>query len=434
MRRGRRARTARAWHRRSGCGARSARRCPSPRDHAAGTGPRHVHGGRGGSVRSLVTGTPSSAASAASVATVGFPRPDSSPTSVALATPARRARSDSDRPRATRTRRTFSARTSGGFHETCKTIDRAIILDRCYRSSADVVVVGAGGFGTSIAFHLAARGADVVLIDRSPAVSETSAMAAGIAMQVHPTEAGEPARNRQPGRAGRPADDAPGARSPTSRPAASRSRARRSTRGSCATRSRSAAGSAWRSTRSSRPRRCGSRRGCGATTPTAVSIVRARPALRAGRPAAPLPGGRRASAASRLVEGVAVTGARDGRRRRHRRRDRRPVAIHARHRRARGRRLDGGARGGRRRSAAGRGRPPRAVRDRPDRRHRRGDAARARDGRQRLRAAVPGRPDGRRLRGGARRGRRHGIARRPAGAASRPPGGDGGATGARCAT
>src|SRR6478609_1619343 len=56
--------------------------------------------------------------------------------------------------------------------------------------SADVVVIGAGGFGTSIAFHLAAVGADVVLIDRSPAVTETSAMAAGIAMQVHPTEAG----------------------------------------------------------------------------------------------------------------------------------------------------------------------------------------------------------------------------------------------------
>jgi glycine/D-amino acid oxidase-like deaminating enzyme len=55
---------------------------------------------------------------------------------------------------------------------------------------ADVVVVGAGGFGTSIAFHLAARGVDVALVDRSPAGSETSAMAAGIAMQVHPTEAG----------------------------------------------------------------------------------------------------------------------------------------------------------------------------------------------------------------------------------------------------
>jgi 4-methylaminobutanoate oxidase (formaldehyde-forming) len=55
--------------------------------------------------------------------------------------------------------------------------------------SADAVVVGAGGFGTSIAFHLAAGGADVVLVDRSAAVTETSAMAAGIAMQVHPTEA-----------------------------------------------------------------------------------------------------------------------------------------------------------------------------------------------------------------------------------------------------
>jgi glycine/D-amino acid oxidase-like deaminating enzyme len=54
---------------------------------------------------------------------------------------------------------------------------------------ADVVVVGAGGFGTSIAFHLARRGAAVLLLDRSAAASETTAMAAGIAMQVHPTEA-----------------------------------------------------------------------------------------------------------------------------------------------------------------------------------------------------------------------------------------------------
>jgi len=55
--------------------------------------------------------------------------------------------------------------------------------------NADVVVVGAGGFGTSIAFHLARLGAGVVLLDRSAAASETTAMAAGIAMQVHPTEA-----------------------------------------------------------------------------------------------------------------------------------------------------------------------------------------------------------------------------------------------------
>jgi glycine/D-amino acid oxidase-like deaminating enzyme len=54
---------------------------------------------------------------------------------------------------------------------------------------ADVIVVGAGGFGTSIAFHLARLGAGVLLLDRSAAASETTAMAAGIAMQVHPTEA-----------------------------------------------------------------------------------------------------------------------------------------------------------------------------------------------------------------------------------------------------
>ncbi len=52
-----------------------------------------------------------------------------------------------------------------------------------------MIVVGAGGFGTSIAFHLARRGAGVLLLDRSAAASGTTAMAAGIAMQVHPTEA-----------------------------------------------------------------------------------------------------------------------------------------------------------------------------------------------------------------------------------------------------
>ncbi len=63
------------------------------------------------------------------------------------------------------------------------------MLVRMLAWSADVIVVGAGGFGTSIAFHLARCGADVVLLDRSIAVSETTAMAAGIAMQLHPTEA-----------------------------------------------------------------------------------------------------------------------------------------------------------------------------------------------------------------------------------------------------
>ena len=63
------------------------------------------------------------------------------------------------------------------------------MLARMVARKADVVVVGAGGFGTSIAFHLARRGAAVLLLDRSAAASETTAMAAGIAMQVHPTEA-----------------------------------------------------------------------------------------------------------------------------------------------------------------------------------------------------------------------------------------------------
>ena len=63
------------------------------------------------------------------------------------------------------------------------------MLVRMVAGNADVVVVGAGGFGTSIAFHLARRGVTVALLDRSAAASETTAMAAGIAMQVHPTEA-----------------------------------------------------------------------------------------------------------------------------------------------------------------------------------------------------------------------------------------------------
>ncbi len=63
------------------------------------------------------------------------------------------------------------------------------MLARMVARKADVIVVGAGGFGTSIAFHLAQRGAAVLLLDRSAAASETTAMAAGIAMQVHPTEA-----------------------------------------------------------------------------------------------------------------------------------------------------------------------------------------------------------------------------------------------------
>jgi glycine/D-amino acid oxidase-like deaminating enzyme len=46
---------------------------------------------------------------------------------------------------------------------------------------ADVVVIGSGGFGASIAFHLVERGAgDVVLVDRHELASQTSPRAAGL--------------------------------------------------------------------------------------------------------------------------------------------------------------------------------------------------------------------------------------------------------------
>ncbi|HEV8635383.1 MAG TPA: FAD-binding oxidoreductase [Chloroflexota bacterium] len=54
---------------------------------------------------------------------------------------------------------------------------------------ADVVVVGAGALGSSVAFHLAAPGdRRVVLIDKFAAASQTSPRAAGLTQQVRTTE------------------------------------------------------------------------------------------------------------------------------------------------------------------------------------------------------------------------------------------------------
>ncbi|HEY3079436.1 MAG TPA: FAD-binding oxidoreductase [Chloroflexota bacterium] len=54
---------------------------------------------------------------------------------------------------------------------------------------ADVVVVGAGALGSSVAFHLAARGdRRVVLIDKFAAASQTSPRAAGLTQQLRATE------------------------------------------------------------------------------------------------------------------------------------------------------------------------------------------------------------------------------------------------------
>jgi glycine/D-amino acid oxidase-like deaminating enzyme len=50
--------------------------------------------------------------------------------------------------------------------------------------AVDVVVVGAGAFGASTAFHLAQRGRAVALVDRHALVSQTSPRAAGLAVQV----------------------------------------------------------------------------------------------------------------------------------------------------------------------------------------------------------------------------------------------------------
>ncbi len=51
----------------------------------------------------------------------------------------------------------------------------------------DAVVIGAGAFGCSLAFHLAARGKRVALVDRFGAASQTSPRAAGLFKQIQAT-------------------------------------------------------------------------------------------------------------------------------------------------------------------------------------------------------------------------------------------------------
>jgi glycine/D-amino acid oxidase-like deaminating enzyme len=51
----------------------------------------------------------------------------------------------------------------------------------------DIIVIGAGAFGTSLAFHLAQKGKRVALLDRFAAASQTSPRAAGLFKQIQST-------------------------------------------------------------------------------------------------------------------------------------------------------------------------------------------------------------------------------------------------------
>ena len=52
------------------------------------------------------------------------------------------------------------------------------------RQTADVVVIGAGAFGASIAYHLSRRGMQVALLEKFAVVSQTSPRAAGLTQQI----------------------------------------------------------------------------------------------------------------------------------------------------------------------------------------------------------------------------------------------------------
>lgn len=55
--------------------------------------------------------------------------------------------------------------------------------------SADVVVIGSGAFGASVAYHLATRGVRVAVLERAALASQTSPRAAGLTSQVRATPA-----------------------------------------------------------------------------------------------------------------------------------------------------------------------------------------------------------------------------------------------------
>ena len=54
--------------------------------------------------------------------------------------------------------------------------------------AAQCVVIGSGSLGASVAFHLAARGSQVVLLDKHDLGSQTSPRAAGLTSQARETE------------------------------------------------------------------------------------------------------------------------------------------------------------------------------------------------------------------------------------------------------
>lgn len=54
--------------------------------------------------------------------------------------------------------------------------------------SFDTIIIGAGAFGSALAFHLAQKGKRVALIDRFAAASQTSPRAAGLFKQIQPTQ------------------------------------------------------------------------------------------------------------------------------------------------------------------------------------------------------------------------------------------------------
>ena len=56
------------------------------------------------------------------------------------------------------------------------------------RPSTDVLVIGAGAFGAATAYHLARRGARVVVVERHAIASQTSPRAAGLAATVRNTD------------------------------------------------------------------------------------------------------------------------------------------------------------------------------------------------------------------------------------------------------